>query len=77
MEKNPRANILFLTILMFWGIIYPQYTFTEDMYRVTDQEYNEVEKDCLRDYGHILRAKEGEVTIRFALLDEIREWLGE
>lgn len=72
-----RANILFLTILMFWGIIYPQYTLTEDMYRVTDENQQEIEKDCLRDYEHILRAGGGEVKVRFALIEEIREWLGE
>ncbi len=24
MQKKPRAGILFLTIMMLWGIIYPQ-----------------------------------------------------
>ena len=32
MQKKPRAGILFLTIMMLWGIIYPQYAFTEEMY---------------------------------------------
>ena len=77
MRKKLRADILFLTILMFWGIIYPQYTLTEDMYRVTDKEHNELKKDFTRDYEHILRAGEGEVVIRFALLEQIQEWLGE
>ena len=27
MQKKPRAGILFLTIMMLWGIIYPQYAF--------------------------------------------------
>lgn len=32
MQKKPRAGILFLTIMMLWGIIYPQYALTEEMY---------------------------------------------
>ena len=39
MQKKPRAGILFLTIMMLWGIIYPQYAFTEEMYDLTVAKY--------------------------------------
>lgn len=76
MKKYLRASILFLTIAMFWGIIYPQYALTEDMYEVS-QNGREVEKDSLRDYRNMLSAKQGSVEIRFALLDQIEGWFGE
>lgn len=76
MGKNLRASILFLTIAMFWGIIYPQYALTEDMYQVTDGG-QAVQKDCPADYERILSAKRGEVEIRFALFEQIEEWFGE
>ena len=63
MQKKPRAGILFLTIMMLWGIIYPQYAFTEEMYE-TVQSADAVDDNhrtavaaggnCLRDYRRIL-----------------------
>lgn len=76
MEKHLRASILFLTIMMFWEIIYPQYALTEDMYRVK-AEGKTVAQDCPADYGNIMTAKRGEVTVRFALLEKIEEFFGE
>ncbi len=76
MEKRLRAGILFLTITMFWGIIYPQYTLTEDMYRVT-KGGKAVEKDCPKDYWNIMKAGQGEVELRFALFEKVEEWFGE
>ncbi len=76
MKKDPRAGILFLTIMMLWGIMYPQYALTEDMYEVTESG-KPVLKDCASDYKQILAAGAGEVEIRFALLDQIEEWFGE
>lgn len=76
MKKDPRAGILFLTIMVLWGIMYPQYALTEDMYEVTEQGQS-VPKDCASDYTQILAAKAGEVEIRFSLLDQIEEWFGE
>ena len=83
MQKKPRAGILFLTIMMLWGIIYPQYAFTEEMYE-TVQSADAVDdshraavaagRDCLRDYRRILTA---EVSVRFAIVDQIEEWFGE
>ena len=65
MQKKPRAGILFLTIMMLWGIIYPQYAFTEEMYE-TVQSADAVDDNhrtavaaggnCLRDYRRILTA---------------------
>lgn len=76
MEKNLRASILFLTIMMFWGIIYPQYALTEDMYRVT-ADGKVMLQDCPADYENIMTAKRGEVTVRFALLEKIEDFFGE
>lgn len=76
MGKNLRAGILFLTITMFWGIIYPQYALTEDMYQVT-KDGQRAAKDCPADYRHILTAKREEREIRFWLLEEIETWFGE
>ena len=86
MQKKPRAGILFLTIMMLWGIIYPQYAFTEEMYE-TVQSADAVDDNhrtavaaggnCLRDYRRILTAAPGEVSVRFAIVDQIEErlWL--
>lgn len=76
MEKHLRASILFLTITMFWGIIYPQYALTRDMYRVTEGQ-TAVAQDCPADYDNILTAKRGEVEVRFALFEKIEEFFGE
>ena len=86
MQKKPRAGILFLTIMMLWGIIYPQYAFTEEMYEtvqsadaVDDNHRTAVDAggNCLRDYMRILNAAPGEVSVRFAIVDQIEEWFGE
>ena len=76
MEKYLRAGILLLTITMFWGIIYPQYALTEDMYRIVGEEQGRG-RDCAADYRNIMTAKRGEVEIRFAFLEKIEELLGE
>ena len=86
MQKKPRAGILFLTIMMLWGIIYPQYAFTEEMYETvqsadaadgSDKTAVAAGRDCLRDYRRILTAAPGEVWVRFAIVDQIEEWFGE
>ena len=68
MQKKPRAGILFLTIMMLWGIIYPQYAFTEEMYETvqsadaadgSDKTAVAAGRDCLRDYRRILTAAPG------------------
>ena len=33
--------------------------------------------NCLRDYRRILTAAPGEVSVRFAIVDQIEEWFGE
>ena len=83
MQKKPRAGILFLTIMMLWGIIYPQYAFTEEMYEtvqsadaVDDNHRTAVAagRNCLWDYRRILTAAPGKVSVRFAIVEE---WFGE
>ncbi|MDO4292460.1 MAG: hypothetical protein Q4C65_04420 [Eubacteriales bacterium] len=76
MKKNSRAGILFLTIMMLWGIIYPQYALTREMYQV-EQDGRRLAQDAASDYGRILTAKPGEVELRFGLLERIEEWFGE
>lgn len=76
MEKHLRASILFLTITMFWGIIYPQYALTGDMYQVT-KDGKAVAQDCPADYDNILTAEQGEIKVRFALFEKIEEFFGE
>ena len=86
MQKKPHAGLLFLTMMMLWGIIYPQYAFTEEMYE-TVQSADAVDDNhrtavaaggnCLRDYRRILTAAPGEVSVRFAIVDQIEEWFGE
>ena len=86
MQKKPRAGILFLTIMMLWGIKYPQYAFTEEK-NETEQSADAVDDNhrtavaaggnCLRDYRRILTAAPGEVSVRFAIVDQIEEWFGE
>ena len=34
-------------------------------------------RNCLRDYRRILTAAPGEVSVRFAIVDQIEEWFGE
>ena len=61
MQKKPRAGILFLTIMMLWGIIYPQYAFTEEMYETVQSA----------------DAADGSDKTAVAAGREIEEWFGE
>lgn len=77
MNKNLRAGILFLTMMSIWGIIYPQYALTEDMYAVTGNGGKVGTKDSGKDFMRILTAEKGEVKLRFRALDKIEELIGE
>lgn len=77
MGKNLRAGLLFLAVYMFWGLLYPQYAITGDMYEVTGKGPDTVTKDSSRDYESILSAGKDEVEIHIALLDQLEEWFGE
>ena len=84
--KETARRYFYLTIMMLWGIIYPQYALTEEMYE-TVQSADAVDDNhrtavaaggnCLRDYRRILTAAPGEVSVRFAIVDQIEEWFGE
>ena len=69
MQKKPRAGILFLTIMMLWGIIYPQYAFTEEMYETVQSA------DAVDD-SHRTAVAAGGNCLR-AIVDQIEEWFGE
>lgn len=77
MKNNLRTCICFVVLLMFWGILYPQYALTEDMYRVTDAGQTIQEKDPAADYARISAAQPGEVRLHFSLLEKLDEWFGE
>ena len=58
---------------MFWGMLFPQYALTEDMYRVTDAGQTIQEKDPAADYARISAAQPGEVRLHFSLLEKLDE----
>ena len=73
------SGAVFLAVLMFWGLLYPQFALTRDTYRAVPAEDGSLcpEGDSLKDYAELLTAEPGEIEIRFALPDEIEEWFGE
>lgn len=75
-EKETGSWAALLALLMFWGLLYPQFALTKDTYRVLQEEESR-EQDSLGDYGKLLTAGPGEVRIRIGLLDEIEKWFGE
>ena len=77
MKKNLRTYVCFVVLLMFWGILYPQYALTRDMYRVTDRQSGILEQDPAADYACISAAEPGEVELHFFLLEKLDEWFGE
>lgn len=62
---------------LFWGLLYPQYAITEDMYRIKKEEGIAWEKDCGKDYARMRSARPGEVEIKFSLVEKWKEWFGE
>ena len=77
MKNNLRTCVCFVVLLLFWGMLYPQYALTEDMYRVTDGKETVYEKDPAADYARINGARPGEVELHFSLLEKLDEWFGE
>lgn len=77
MKRKLRAGTVFLTVLMFWGILYPQYALTEDMYEVRGRDGEALPKECPEDFRRLLSAEYEGVELRFAVLDRMREWLSE
>ena len=77
MGKNLRRQICFMILLLFWGMLYPQYALTKDMYRVTDEYDRILEKDPVSDYARISAAGPGEVELHFSLLEKLDAWFGE
>ena len=77
MKNNLRTTICFVVLFIFWGMLYPQYALTEDMYRVTADGSEVEEKDPAADYARISAARPGEVELHFSLLEKLDEWFGE
>ncbi len=66
--------------VLWWGAIFPEFTMTEDTYRIVDENGEEIEIPAERAhdiYREILQAKPEEIRIRSALFDRIREILRE
>ncbi len=74
-KKRLRAGTVLLTVLMFWGVLYPQYALTEDMYEVRGSEGEVLPRECPEDFFRILSAEHDGVEIRFAVWERLREWL--
>lgn len=86
MQKKPRAGILFLTIYDVMGdniptvCIYGRNVETVQSADAVDDNHRTAVAaggNCLRDYRRILTAAPGEVSVRFAIVDQIEEWFGE
>ena len=77
MKNILRTSICFVVLFMFWGMLFPQYALTEDMYRIKDCGYGSEAKDPAADYARISAARPGEVELHFSLLEKLDEWFGE
>ena len=77
MKNNLRTCICFVVLLLFWGMLYPQYALTQDMYRVICDGREICEKDPAADHACISAARPGEVELHFSLLEKLDEWFGE
>jgi len=77
MKKNLHTAVCFVVLLLFWGMFYPQYTLSQDMYQVKDSDGTVLEQSPVEDLAAISAAGPGEVTMRFWWLDKLDEWFGE
>ncbi len=73
-RKGLRAGTVLLTVLMFWGFLYPQYALTEDMYEVRGSQGEVLPKACPEDFLRMLSAEYDGMEIRFAVWECVREW---
>ena len=63
--KNMRQSILLcMMTFAFWGVLYPQFSLTEECYEVFEKE-----KDPQKDFFNILEADKGEIVISSKLLE--------
>lgn len=74
MGKKFRTGALLLALCLTWGVLYPQYALTENMYELTGEERNPLPKDCARDFFSILHTEPQNLEIRFALLEKLEAW---
>ena len=77
MKKALRAGTVILTVWMFWGLLYPQYALTEDMYELHGADGEAIQKSCPEDFRRLLTAEYDGAEIRFAVWERMREWLSE
>ena len=63
MKKIKETIIITLMSVMFWGILYPQFSITEDTYLCLENR----EKNPEEDFLSMLKAQKGEVIIKSKL----------
>lgn len=64
--------------VLWWGAIFPEFTMTEDTYRIVDENGDEIEIPAEQTddiYQEILQAEPEKIRIRSALFERIREVL--
>lgn len=61
----------------WWGILYPEFTLTEDTYRVVyDEDDAEIAEESPRElYLRLLHAPKGQVRFRSKLLIQLQKWM--
>lgn len=61
----------------WWGILYPEFTLTEDTYRVVyDEDDAEIAEESPRElYLRLLYAPKGQVRFRSKLLIQLQKWM--
>ena len=61
----------------WWGMLYPEFTLTEDTYRVVYEEDDaEIAEESPRElYRRLLHAPKGQVRFRSKLLIQLQKWM--
>ena len=58
----------------WWGMLYPEFTLTEDTYRVVYEE-DDAEESPRELYRRLLQAPKGQVRFRSKLLLQLQKWM--
>lgn len=69
MKEIKETILIAMMSLMFWGILYPQFSLTRDTYCCPEG----VEKDPEKDFFKILDAPLGDIIVRSRLWEWIKE----
>lgn len=74
MRKNIVNGIVYITLCVLMGFMYPKYCFPQETYRIIieDENKNEIEvAHTDEDIYELLHAKKGEIIIKSKLLEYI------